>query len=412
MLKKGIQKRGIVRRMPVKEFTNSIRKEISINQLELSREELFSFIEKKAIESKELAELDIDEINKVVRRAFFAVNSDLSILEPYINNESISEIMVNGYKNIFIEKNGKIKRTKDEFFDVEELEEVIRRLAGSVHREINEMVPIVDARTKDGARVNSVYKNIALGGPILTIRRFPKVNITMKDLVLYKTITLEAAMFLEELLICGYNFFISGGTSSGKTTFLNALTGLIPADERVIIIEDSAELRPIGISNLVRMESRTTSDGRNDIQINELIKTSLRMRPDRIIIGEIRDGKALLDMLNGLNTGHSGLCTGHGNSSAGMLKRMEALYMQEANFPLMAIDEQIAEGLDIIIHIKRFRNNIRKVSEISEIFINEDGRLALNKLFALEAGKLMRTKNELINKEKLDIERQEMDDEN
>ncbi len=398
--------------MLTKQFTNNIRKEISINQMELSNEEMFSFIEKKALESSELAELDIDEINKVVRRVFFAVNSDLSILEPYINDESVSEIMVNGYKNIFIEKDGKIQRTKDEFFDIEELEEVIRRVAGSVHREINEMVPIVDARTRDGARVNAVYKNVALGGPILTIRRFPKINITMEDLIAYKTVTHEAAMFLKRLLVCGYNFFISGGTSSGKTTFLNALTGCIPEGERVIIIEDSAELRPIGISNLVRMESRTTSDGRNDIQINELIKTSLRMRPDRIIIGEIRDGKALLDMLNGLNTGHSGLCTGHGNSSAGMLKRMEALYMQEANFPLRAIDEQIAEGLDIIIHIKRFKNNIRKVSEISEIFINEDGRLALNKLFVLEAGELVRTKNELINKEKLSIENHEVSDEN
>lgn len=389
--------------MRIKDFTEEIRKEISEQGFELTKDEIINFIEKKALHKKYFGHLSLEEIKRISKRVFYAVKSDVSILEPYINDEEVSEIMVNGYRDIFIEKNGMIIKTDEEFFDTEELEEVIRRIAGSVHREINELVPIVDARTSDGSRVNGVYKNIAIEGPVLTIRKFPKVGITMDNLIEWDTLTKEAAVFLNKLLVCGYNFFISGGTSTGKTTFLNAMTGYIPENERVIVIEDSAELKPEGIKNIVRMECRMASGGRNDIMMNDLIKTSLRMRPDRIIIGEIRDGKALLDMLNGLNTGHSGLCTGHGNSTAGMVRRMEALYMQEADFPIEAIDEQIAEGIDIIVHIVRFKNNKRKVSEISEVYIKENGRIGLNKLFELDNGSLCRTENDLINKEKMTV---------
>ena len=292
-------------------------------------------------------------------------------------------------------------KTGDSFFDTQELEEVLRRIAGKVHREINELVPIVDARLPDGSRVNGVYKNIAIGGPILTIRKFPKINMSMENLIEIGTITAEAAEFLKNMMQSGANIFISGGTSTGKTTFLSAMTGYIGKEERVIVIEDSAELKLSGIDNLVRMECRISSGGRVDIGMNELIKASLRMRPDRLIIGEIRDGKALLDMLNGLNTGHSGICTGHGNSAAGMIRRMEALYMQEADFPIEAIDEQIAEGIDIIIHLVRSEENKRYVKEISELYINSKGRIALNKLFVDDNSRLFRTGNQIKRKEKL-----------
>ena len=312
--------------------------------------------------------------------------------------------MVNGYKSIFVEKNGEIIKVDDEFFDTAELEDVIRRVSGRVHREINELNPIVDARLEDGARVNAVYKNIALGGPVLTIRKFPEKNISMDDLVNWETLNREAVKFIKRLMDAEYNFFISGGTSSGKTTFLNAMAGMISSKERVIVIEDSAELIINNIPNLVRLECKNANtSGNGGILMDQLIKTSLRMRPDRILIGEIRDGKALLNMLNGLNTGHSGICTGHGNSVKGMIKRMEALYMQESNFPIETIDSQIAEGIDIIIHLSRRPDHSRKVMEISELYINENGRIDINQLYVYKNGQLMPTGNELINKEKEEI---------
>ena len=387
--------------MYAKEFTEDIRKMISDMENEPEPSELNDLIQIAALKKEEFEKLPVREIYDIVQRAFYAVGSDVSILEPYIADEDISEIMVNGPNEVYIEKDGEIKKTGDTFFDTAELEEVIRRIAGKVHREINELVPIVDARLPDGSRVSGVYKNIAIGGPVLTIRKFPKVNMTMDNLTELGTITREAAEFLGKMMKAGINIFISGGTSTGKTTFLSAMAGYIGTNERVIVIEDSAELKLSGINNLVRMECRISSGGRGDIRMDELIKASLRMRPDRLIIGEIRDGKALLDMLNGLNTGHSGICTGHGNSAAGMIRRMEALYMQEADFPIEAIDEQIAEGIDLIVHLVRRGDNKRYVREISELYIKDNGRIGLNRLFEEGDSGLYRTGNQFIRREKL-----------
>lgn len=390
--------------MNVKEFVDDVRKSISQANGLNEYNDIYNFVVKKAIRNDDFKFLTIRELDRVIHRTVDSIKSDVAVLKPYLDDDTISEIMVNGYKSIFVEKNGEIIKVDDEFFDTVELEDVIRRVSGRVHREINELNPIVDARLEDGARVNAVYKNIALGGPVLTIRKFPEKNISMDDLVNWETLNREAVKFIKRLMDAEYNFFISGGTSSGKTTFLNAMAGMISSKERVIVIEDSAELIINNIPNLVRLECKNANtSGNGGILMDQLIKTSLRMRPDRILIGEIRDGKALLNMLNGLNTGHSGICTGHGNSVKGMIKRMEALYMQESNFPIETIDSQIAEGIDIIIHLSRRPDHSRKVMEISELYINENGRIDINQLYVYKNGQLMPTGNELINKEKEEI---------
>lgn len=390
--------------MIVKKFVEDMRKSLIDTENINNYDEIYNYISKKAIRYEPFKGLSLDEINTIVIRAIDSIKSDVSVLKKYIDDDTISEIMVNGFDKIFIEQNGKIIETGDTFFDTEELEEVIRRISGKVHREVNELNPIVDARLEDGSRVNAVYKNIALGGPVLTIRKFPQKNISMETLVCLGSITREASEFIKRLMDAEYNFFISGGTSSGKTTFLNAMAGLIQADERVIVIEDSAELQITNLKNLVHMECKNANtSGNGEISMDQLIKTSLRMRPDRILIGEIRDGKALLNMLNGLNTGHSGICTGHGNSVKGMIKRMEALYMQESNFPIETIDSQIAEGIDIIVHLSRRQDFSRKVMEISELYIDNKGRINTNILFEYRGDKLVKTDNKLINTEKEEI---------
>jgi len=313
--------------------------------------------------------------------------------------------MVNGIDNIFIESRGVVEKTDLKFESVDQLEELIRRLAAKVHREINELNPIVDARLEDGSRVNAVYKNIALNGPILTIRKFPKKAITMEALVESGSITSEAAEFLQMLVKAGYNCFISGGTSSGKTTFLNVLSNYIPSSERVIVIEDSAELQIRQISNLIRLECKQANgQNRGQITMEELIKTSLRMRPDRIIVGEVR-GKEVIDMIQAMNTGHDGsLSTGHGNSIRGMLRRLESMFLQAADYPIEAIRSQIAEGLDIIIHLGRLSDGSRKVLEIAEIDGIHDGEIGINPLFRYKVSKgLLSTGNGLKNKEKLEL---------
>lgn len=390
--------------MNVKEFVEYTRKSLIEAENINEYKDVYNYIVKKAIRYDEFKDLSLEQINAIVIRTIDSIKSDVSVLKKYIEDDTISEIMVNGFNNIFIEQDGKIIETGESFFDTEELEEVIRRISGKVHREVNELNPIVDARLEDGSRVNAVYKNIALGGPALTIRKFPQKNISMDTLIKWQSITKEAVDFLKRLMDAEYNFFISGGTSSGKTTFLNAMARLISSDERVIVIEDSAELQINNLPNLVRMECKNANtSGAGEISMDKLIKTSLRMRPDRILIGEIRDGKALLNMLNGLNTGHSGICTGHGNSVTGMIKRMEALYMQESNFPIETIDSQIAEGIDIIIHLSRRKDFSRKVMEISELYINENGRIETNKLFEYKDGQLQNTGNQLIHREKEEI---------
>ncbi|HYE69561.1 MAG TPA: ATPase, T2SS/T4P/T4SS family, partial [Anaerovoracaceae bacterium] len=323
---------------------------------------------------------------------------------------------VNGIDNIFIERKGKIERLDLHFETKEDLEEIIRRIAAKVHREINELNPIVDARLDDGSRVNAVYKNIALNGPILTIRRFPESRILMEDLLRMGTITEEAAEFLKALVQSGYNIFISGGTSSGKTTFLNVLSEYIPKDERVIVIEDAAELQITGIENLVRLECKNANvQGKGEVSVRQLIKASLRMRPNRIIVGEVRGGE-VLDMIQAMNTGHDGsLSTGHGNSTEGMLSRIEAMFLQAADFPIDAIRSQIAEAIDIIVHLGRLPDKSRKVLEISEIEGYKDGKICINPLYkyiinkndsmseSIPLGRLSSTGNELKNTTKLEM---------
>jgi len=396
--------------MYVSEMTKEIRRAISTKEGQMSDEEVLSFIEHYVLERGSLSVCDLGESHKMIMRIFYSIRKDLDILQPYADDETVSEIMVNGKDDIFIERNGIIEKTGESFQNTEDLEEVIRRAAAGIHREINELNPIVDARLHDGSRINAVYKNIALNGPILTIRKFPQKAFTMKDLIGFVTLTQECADYLKMLVERGYNCFISGGTSSGKTTFLNVLTDYIPKEERIIVIEDSAELQIKGINNIVRMECKNANvQGKGQITMQQLIKTSLRMRPDRIIVGEVR-GKEVMDMIQAMNTGHDGsLSTGHGNSIEGMLRRLESMFLQAADFPIDAIRSQIAEGIDIIIHLSRLTDKERKVLEISEIKGMEKDRIIMNSIYKYIPGKgLERTGNRLINREKLKLKGYEM----
>lgn len=281
-----------------------IRKMMTLNEEDLTDEKAMKIIEEYVLHHKELAMHHPKEIKRFVRKIFFSLRSEMDILQPYMEDEKISEIMVNGIRDVFVETAGNLQRADFCFDSIEQLEELIRRLAAGVHREINELNPIVDARLSDGSRVNAVYKNIALNGPILTIRKFPKKAIDMQQLIRIGSITAEAADFLKTLVQAGYNCFISGGTSSGKTTFLNVLSNFIPPSERVIVIEDSAELQIRQIENLVRLECKQANmQQKGQISMEDLIRTSLRMRPDRIIVGEVR-GKEVMDMIQAMNTGH------------------------------------------------------------------------------------------------------------
>lgn len=341
------------------------------------------------------------ESSQLINRLFVSLRCEMDILQPLMDDSSISEVMVNGKDNIFVEKNGVISRVPVAFDSAEDLEELIRRIAGRVHREINELNPIVDARLSDGSRVNAVYGNIALNGPIVTVRKFPERVMSMKDLIRNGTVTSEAAAFLRTMVLCGYNGFVSGGTSSGKTTMLNVLAQLIPPGERVIVIEDSAELQIKHLPNIVRMECRNAnSSGRGGVDMTDLVRASLRMRPDRIIIGEVR-GEEVFDMINAMNTGHSGsLSTGHANSISGMLKRLEAMYMQAVDYPVEAIRAQISEGIDIMIHMSRTHDGRRRVMEIAELDEVRNGVIEVNCLYRHDTGF---TGNKLLHREKLRI---------
>ena len=289
-----------------RQITKDIRRILTIKDEELTDQLVRETIESYILKDKHLMQRHPKEVEKLIERIFYSMRRDLDILQPYIEDEKVSEIMVNGKDHVFIEKSGVIQKTDTGFERLEDLEELIRRLAAGVHREINELNPIVDARLPDGSRVNAVYKNIALNGPILTIRKFPQKAIDMAALIKMGSITKEAADFLETLVKAGYNCFISGGTSSGKTTFLNVLSNFIPKEERVILIEDSAELQIKQIENLVRLECKQANvQQKGRVTMEDLIKTSLRMRPDRIIVGEVR-GKEVMDMIQAMNTGHDG----------------------------------------------------------------------------------------------------------
>lgn len=389
---------------------SSSRKEISASGQNIGDDEAYRIIEKLAFELPQTEFLSASEIRRIVTETYYTVRCELDVLTPYLEDDNVTEIMVNGYKDIYIERNGRIEKADIEFDSVASLEDVIRRIAGKVHREINERSPILDARLESGERVNAVYKNIALGGPSLSIRKFPKLALNMEDLIRMGTITEDAAEYLKNLVNAGYNIFISGGTSSGKTTFLNILSNYIHASQRVVVIEDSAELQLSNIENVVRMECRNANvQGRGEIDMDTLIKTSLRMRPDWIIVGEIRGGECS-SMLQAMNTGHCGMSTGHANSVEGMLRRMEAMYIQKTMIPITAVREQIAQGIDIIVHLGRNYKIGRKVMEIAEIQEFSGDKFVINTLFKYEINKgLQKTDNALVKREKLMMAGVELD---
>lgn len=343
--------------------------------------------------------VEYEQMKLIAKKIFYKTRSKLNILKPLLDDGDVTEIMVNNWDKIFYEKNNQIFKYQLAFDSNEEVEEVMHMIAGDVNREINELNPIVDARLADGSRVNGVYKNVAVNGPTLTIRKFSKDYISIEQLVANRTLTRECAMLLKVLVQCGYNIFISGGTSSGKTTLINALGGYIPKSERVIVIEDSAELKLHTIENLVQMECRNSNSlGKGKVSMSSLIKNSLRMRPDRIIVGEVR-GEEVFHMLQAMNTGHSGMSTGHGNSIEGMLKRLETMYLMSASIDIDAIRSQIAEGLDIMVHIEKIHNE-RRIVEITELIGYEKGEYRLNKLMTYDK-ELHFTGNAILNSKKI-----------
>ena len=363
-------------------------KEEVISRIDMSRDvsddEIRDIIRNSIYEMKKTESISLSEREALFQRLFFEVRR-LGILEELVADSSVTEIMVNGISDIFIERDGVISKWDRHFESVESLRSVIQQIVAKSNRVVNEASPIVDARLQNGARVNVVMNPVALNGPILTIRRFPDDPISMKNLIGFNSITPEAAEYMKRLVISGYNIFVSGGTGSGKTTFLNALSEFIPRTERIITIEDSAELQIKGIDNLVSLETRNANvEGLHEISIRDLIKTSLRMRPDRIIVGEIRHGAAL-DFLSAANTGHDGsLCTGHANSAKDMLSRIETMVLMGMDLPLAAIRRQMASAIDIIVHLGRLRDRTRKVLEITEMIGLENGEFVLNPLFKFE----------------------------
>nr|WP_314096601.1 CpaF family protein [uncultured Lachnoanaerobaculum sp.] len=399
-----------------KAFLYQAREYIS-KYFDLSRlkdEELYSKIEKLVSEQLGDVYISIKERVNLTDELYSSIRG-LGLLDMIIKDDDITEVMINGTDEIFIERNGKIEKLKQSFDSQRKLEDIIQRIVGRAGREVNQSNPIVDTRLPDGSRVSVVLPPVALKGPTLTIRKFSKTPMTVEQLIKYKSITPQIAKVLETLVKAKYNIFISGGTGSGKTTFLNALSNYIPKTERVITIEDSAELQIVGIENLVKLETRNSnSSGKGMITIRDLIKTSLRMRPERIIVGEVR-GAETLDMLQAMNTGHDGsLSTGHANSTKDMLSRMETMVLMGAEgLPLEAIRQQISSAVDIIIHLSRLRDHSRKTMEISEVMGLKDGEIELNPLYVFEeseestmdkvVGELKRTKNPLKNTFKLKL---------
>lgn len=385
-----------------------------VNQ-EISNETLMMMINEVVSEISRETYISISEKNNLINSVYNSMRG-LDALQPLVDDPSITEIMINGPDNIFIEKNGKLFKTDTKFSSAEKLENVIQNIVSNVNRTVNESSPIVDARLKDGSRVNVVLPPIALNGATVTIRKFPETPMTVQKLIEYGSITPEVADFLLKLVKAKYNIFISGGTGSGKTTFLNALSNFIPKDERVITIEDSAELQIKGVENLVRLETRNANmEGKGEITIRDLIKSSLRMRPERIVVGEVR-GPEALDMLQAMNTGHDGsLSTGHANSTRDMLSRLETMVLTGAQIPLDAIRQQIASAVDIIIQLSRLRDKSRRTLQIVEVLgyerdENGNGYIKLNPLYEFVErgetaekriiGQLERTENPMINTDK------------
>jgi pilus assembly protein CpaF len=396
----------------MKPYKELLRQKV-LKEIDLSREvtdgELLDTIDRVLVTISKEEYIGITEKQRLRKDIFNSIRR-YDVLQELIENPAITEIMVNGPGLIFIEKNGRISASDLYFDSTEKLEDVVQQMVSHSNRIINEASPIVDSRLPDGSRVNVVLPPVAIEGPIITIRKFPNQPITMERLLELGSLSEEAAVFLRQLVLAGYNIFISGGTGSGKTTFLNVLSNYIPPTERIITIEDSAELQIRNIPNLVRLEVRNAnSEGENEITIRDLIKTALRMRPDRIIVGEVRDAAAI-DMLQALNTGHDGsLSTGHANSPSDMLSRLETLVLLGSEIPLLAVRKQIASAIDIIIHLGRLRDRTRRLLEVCEVLDCKDGEILLNPLYVFEEdgeedgkviGKLMK-KNELKRTDKL-----------
>jgi pilus assembly protein CpaF len=371
-----------LRRISIKEeLQKKVLEEADLSS-DISDEELLNSIDRLLVSKSRETYIGMQDM-KLIKKEIFNSIRRLDVLQELVEDKSITEIMVNGAANIFIERNGRITSCNSSFTSVQKLSDVIQQIVSLSNRIVNESSPIVDARLPDGSRVNVVLPPVSIDGPVITIRKFPEKPITIERLIELNSITNEAAAFLHKLVIAGYNILISGGTGSGKTTFLNVLSNYIPESERIITIEDSAELQIMNIPNLVRLEARNANtEGNNRITIRDLIKTSLRMRPDRIIVGEVRDAAAI-DMLQAFNTGHDGsLSTAHANSPGDMLNRLEALVLMGAEIPLLAVRKQIASAIDIIVHLGRLRDRSRRVLEITEVLECRDGEIELNPLYS------------------------------
>ena len=396
------------------QFVADIKKYIAENLplSKMSDEELEEKVEEAVLARIGNQYCSIEQRVSIVQQVYSSIRG-FGLLDSIINDDTITEVMINGPENVFIEQNGRLFKLDKQFESQRRLEDIIQRIVGLAGREVNQANPICDTRLPDGSHVIVVSPPIALCGPTLTIRKFSKTPMTVEKLIQYGSITQDIADKLELLVKAKYNIFICGGTGSGKTTFLNAVSNYIPRDERVITIEDSAELQITGVDNLVSLETRNANaSGAGQITIRDLIKSSLRMRPERIVVGEVRGGEAL-DMLQAMNTGHDGsLSTGHANSTQDMLSRLETMVLQGAEgLPLEAIRQQIASAVDIIIHLSRLRDKSRKTMEITEIVGYENGQIILNPLYVFEedenstlekvSGSLKRTKNPMKNDFKL-----------
>lgn len=398
----------------MEEIQNQIQEEL-IRELDqgcsFSDEALRDEIDARVLKQGQNNYLSIEEKMQLVRRIFNSIRR-LDVLQELLEDDTITEIMVNGPEHIFVERDGRLTDSGKRFQSQERLENVIQQIVSKVNRVVNESTPIVDVRLLDGSRVNVVLPPVALDGPAMTIRRFPETPFSMDKLVEIGSISEEAVGFLRMLVEARYNIFISGGTGSGKTTFLNALSNFIPSSERIITIEDSAELQIQNVPNLVRLESRNANlEGKNAITIRDLVRSALRQRPDRIIIGEIRD-EAVIELLSAMNTGHDGsISTGHANSPMDMLRRLETLVLTGMDIPLPAVRSQIASAIEIVVQLGRLRDKTRKVLEIDEIEGIQGGEIILRQLYKFQEmpgstcdkveGQLMPTGQQLLHRGKL-----------
>ena len=386
-----------------------------------SDEQMQDEIEIRVLKRGQMEYLTIEEKMELVKKIFNSVRR-LDVLQELLEDQDITEIMINGPDHIFIEKGGRLLDSGKKFPSQAKLEDVIQQIVSKVNRVVNEASPIVDVRLLDGSRVNVVLPPVALDGPVMTIRRFPENPFYMDKLLEFGSITKEAAVFLRTLVEARYNIFISGGTGSGKTTFLNALSNYIPSTERIVTIEDSAELQIQNIANLVRLETRNANlEGKNEITVRDLVRSALRQRPDRIIIGEIRDA-AVIELLSAMNTGHDGsISTGHANSPVDMLRRLETLVLTGMDIPLQAVRSQIASAIEIVVQLGRLRDKSRKVLEIDEVCGIEDGEIVLRPLYKFQEtkgsskehvkGHLVATDHRLANRDKLIMAGKETADE-